>query len=154
MPSAALRRRYPARISEVLGVTDRPGLFDVIAQKMDWLSQRQRVLSQNVANADTPGYLPSDLKEGPFERMVRGQVALVQPRRTDAQHLTPASGAGTDRHRAYEPKERYETAPSGNAVVLEEQLVKVQQTQIDYQTMTNLYSKHLRMFSTALGRGG
>ena len=138
---------------EVLSVAERPGLFDIMARKMDWLAQRQKVLSENVANADTPGFAPKDLREGPFERMVRGQLAVLQPRRTDPQHMTPASvvGGGTREH---EPRERYETAPSGNAVVLEEQLVKVQQTQIDYQTMTNLYSKHLRMYSMSLGRGG
>lgn len=133
---------------------DRPGLFDVIAKKMDWLSQRQKVLAQNVANADTPGYLPQDLREGPFERMVRGKLRIVEPQRTDPQHMTAAHGAGSGKPREFEPRERYETAPSGNAVVLEEQLVKVQQTQIDYQTMTNLYTKHMRMFTTALGRGG
>ncbi len=135
-------------------MAERPGLFDVIARKMDWLSQRQKVLAANVANADTPGFAPRDLREGPFERMVRGQLAVVQPRRTDAQHLTPAGAGGKGEAREFEPRERYETAPSGNAVVLEEQLVKVQQTQVDYQTMTNLYSKHLRMYATALGRGG
>ncbi|WP_235830219.1 flagellar basal body rod protein FlgB [Algihabitans albus] len=134
-------------------MAERPGLFDVIARKMDWLAQRQKVLSENVANADTPGFAAKDLREGPFERMIRGQLAIVQPRRTDPEHLTPAS-TGNGQAREHKPRDRYETAPSGNAVVLEEQLVKVQQTQIDYQTMTNLYSKHLRMFSTALGRGG
>jgi flagellar basal-body rod protein FlgB len=38
--------------------------------------------------------------------------------------------------------------------VLEEQLVKVAETQMDYQTMTNLYRKHMQMFRIALGRGG
>ncbi|OAB58008.1 hypothetical protein AY599_12045 [Leptolyngbya valderiana BDU 20041] len=141
------------RDAEEPAVAERPGLFDVIARKMDWLSQRQRVLADNVANADTPDYAPQDLKEGPFERLVRGKLAVLEPRRTDAEHLTAASGAAQGEARAFEPRDRYETAPSGNAVVLEEQLVKVQQTQLDYQTMTNLYSKHLRMFSMALGRG-
>ncbi|WP_421709138.1 flagellar basal body rod protein FlgB [Algihabitans sp.] len=134
-------------------MAERPGLFDVMARKMDWLAQRQKVLSENVANADTPGFKPRDLREGPFERMIRGQLAILQPRRTNPEHMTPASAADGPA-REHQPRERYETAPSGNAVVLEEQLVKVQQTQVDYQTMTNLYSKHLRMYSTALGRGG
>ena len=38
-------------------------------------------------------------------------------------------------------------------MVIEEQLVKVGQTQIDYQAMSNLYRKHLRMIRTALGQG-
>ena len=31
-------------------------LFGMIKDRMHWLTERQRVLSQNVANADTPGY--------------------------------------------------------------------------------------------------
>ena len=50
-------------------------------------------------------------------------------------------------------KQTYETAPSGNAVILEEQLIKVAKTQDDYQTMANLYRKHMDMFRLAV-RGG
>ena len=31
-------------------------IFDVLARRMGWLGQRQEVLAQNIANADTPGY--------------------------------------------------------------------------------------------------
>ncbi len=39
-------------------------------------------------------------------------------------------------------------------MVLEQQLVSVAETQMDFQMMTSLYRKHLDMFRTALGRGG
>ena len=44
----------------------------------------------------------------------------------------------------------WETSPSGNAVVIEEQLLKVSKTQLDYEAMANLYRKHMDMFRTAL----
>ncbi len=50
-------------------------LFQAIAKRMSWLGQRQNVLSQNVANADTPNYVPQDLKEGPFARQLQQRLA-------------------------------------------------------------------------------
>ena len=36
------------------------GVFKLMAKKMDWLTQRQEVLAQNVANVDTPKFKPDD----------------------------------------------------------------------------------------------
>ena len=131
----------------------RLSIFEVIARRMDWLGQRQTVLAQNVANADTPGYEPQDMKDGPFGRLLARKLAPVAPASTHPSHLqgqapVPRPGESEDQ------RDRFETAPSGNAVVLEEQLVKVAETQMAYQTMTNLYRKHLGMIRTSLGRGG
>ena len=43
-------------------------IFQALVRRMQWLGQRQNVLAQNIANTDTPGYRPQDLKHGPFER--------------------------------------------------------------------------------------
>ena len=37
-------------------------VFRLTNSKMGWLSERQTVLAQNIANADTPGYKAKDLK--------------------------------------------------------------------------------------------
>ena len=37
-------------------------LLSMLKDRMSWLSARQSVLSQNVANADSPGYTAHDLK--------------------------------------------------------------------------------------------
>ena len=39
----------------------RTPLYAMITQRMGWLTERQRVISQNVANADTPGYQARDV---------------------------------------------------------------------------------------------
>jgi len=124
-------------------------LFQVIAKRMDWLGQRQTVLAENIANADTPEYAPQDLSERDFRRVLRGQMARVDPVATDAAHLRgTASEPGAAR--TYRVEAPYETSPSGNAVILEEQLIKVGETQTNYQMMTNLYRKHMEMFRMAL----
>jgi flagellar basal-body rod protein FlgB len=130
----------------------KPGIFSLLGKRMDWLGQRQKVLAQNIANADTPDYAPRDLKPQEFRRMVERQfTALLKPAATQAGHIQTSTLRADDR--AVEQKDRYETAPSGNAVVVEEQLIKVAQTQNDYNAITNLYKKQVAMMKMAL-RGG
>lgn len=126
-------------------------LFQAFARKMDWLGQRQAVLSQNIANADTPDFKPQDMKAGAFARLLARRVDPVTPAVTHTSHISPAA-QGDPGFRSGDKGTRYETAPSGNAVVLEEQLIKVGQTQMDHQLMNNLYRKHVQMIRAALGR--
>lgn len=128
-------------------------IFEAIGRKMAWLGQRQSLLARNIANADTPDYRPLDLKEGPFARTLERTGRSVRPEGTHPLHLRgAASGAGTAKQS--EQERTYEVAPSGNSVVLEEQMIKVGQTQMDYQMLTNLYRRHMSMIRTALGRNG
>lgn len=135
------------------------GLFKLIHKKMDWLTQRQEVLSENVANADTPGYKPRDLVPFSFKSAVReSSTQGVHLARTDTAHI---AGEGTSSRRVNDWSQRslkdrknYETSPSGNSVVLEEQMTKVAETSMDYQMVTNLYKKHVGMIKAALGRPG
>jgi flagellar basal-body rod protein FlgB len=120
---------------------------------MSWLSQRQAVLSQNIANADTPDYRPKDLRAADFTRLVEGlarqpdRLAMAQTARA---HLngTPVAWVGLA---ARAQPSVYEVAPDGNAVVLEEQALKAAQTALDYQLTSNLYRKYLGMVRIALG---
>jgi flagellar basal-body rod protein FlgB len=107
------------------------------------------VLAKNIVNVDTPEYAPRDLSMRRFCRVLRGQMTRVDPVATDAAHLRgTASEPGAAR--TYRVETPYETSPSGNAVILEEQLIKIGETQTNYQMMTNLYRKHMEMFRMAL----
>ena len=46
------------------------GLFQAMSAKMNYLAERQKVISQNVANADTPGYTSQDLKKVDFGKII------------------------------------------------------------------------------------
>jgi len=127
----------------------KPGLFSLLSKRMDWLGQRQKVLAQNIANADTPEYVPHDLKPQDFRRLVERQsTGMLQPTATQAGHIQTSSLRSDNR--GIEEKAPYESAPSGNSVVLEEQLIKVAQTQNDYNAITNLYKKQVAMVKMAL----
>ena len=125
-------------------------VFAAITQRMTWLVQRQKVLAQNVANSDTPGFRPKDLKEVSFADMV-GTGRRLKMNATSGKHINPRTGTGVE-FRAEVQQETYGISPTGNAVVVEEQMLKVAETRIDYEVMATLYKKHIEMIRTALGR--
>jgi flagellar basal-body rod protein FlgB len=128
-------------------------LLGMLRERMSWLNARQDVLSQNVANADSPGYMARDLKPMAFDEMLKrlnggaGPTALAT---TDPHHITLPVGQATDYAGADAPDT--EANPTGNTVSLEEEMIKVSDTQAQYQAATNLYAKALSMMRTAIGQ--
>lgn len=118
---------------------------------MGYLSQRQKVLSQNIANANTPGYRPSDLKNVDFGSILGNLTnqAKLSPVETSPMHM-PAAGA-TVNGKPRDQKTSYEISPVGNGVSLEEQMVKENQTMMDYNLMTSLYQKNKTLLKIAIG---
>ena len=60
-------------------------LFSMLKGRLTYLNQRQQLIGQNVANPDTPGYMPHDLKaftveKGPAGILVIHQLAGFRPR--------------------------------------------------------------------------
>ena len=126
-------------------------LFGVIKKRMAWHGQRQEILSQNIANADTPKFSPKDLKPFKFREMIRRETMQVNMDTSESGHL------GGRRKRLLDfatSKERrpFETAPAGNAVVLEEQSAKLNENAIGHRLTSELYRKHLTMIKTAIGK--
>src|SRR4051812_4834834 len=104
-------------------VADFP-LFSMLKQRMTWLNQRQDVLSQNVANADTPHYVARDLKPLDFDQILGGAgQSGTSMMTTNARHISLSqSHAGK-----FEDHETPDQAfnPNGNAVALEVEMIKV-----------------------------
>lgn len=128
------------------------GIVSFLKTKMNWHQARQKVLAHNVAHADTPDFKPSDLK--PLRSkpaLAAAGLAPVAAARTDPVHFAAALSAGDERFGARDRK-GWEMTPAGNAVVLEEQMMKVSANQFDYQLASTLYSRSLGMLRTALGR--
>jgi len=125
-------------------------IFAMMTKRMGWLTKRQEILAQNIANADTPGYRPNDLRPQKFRDLLHRTGPGLKLSKTSAGHIEQQRR--NIQFRAEQEKEPYETAPDGNAVVVEEQLMKVSETQGNYRLATNLYAKHVRMFKIALGK--
>jgi flagellar basal-body rod protein FlgB len=71
---------------------------------------------------------------------------------TDPRHFRVAAG-GTDSFATAEAQ-IFEVTPSGNAVTLEDEMMKVTSNQLDYQAATTLYARSIKLIRTALGRAG
>ena len=120
------------------------GIFNLAERRLAWIDRRQGLLAQNIANADTPGYGAKDLV--PFAQTLT--QALPELAITNPLHIAGMAGSGrTDPH--LRPSQR---APDGNAVSMEDQLIKVADTDGAQQLVTNLYHKYLGLFRTALGK--
>jgi flagellar basal-body rod protein FlgB len=125
-------------------------LFAAMKAKFAWLTQRQDVLAQNIANADSPGYRARDLKSFDFKKFVRGQQNHFKMAATNPSHIDGRGRVGE--FSAGEVRSPYETAPAGNSVILEEQMHKINENSATHKLISELYKKQLGLFRTALGR--
>ena len=125
-------------------------LFKMAMTRMDWASQRQRVLSQNISNADTPLYRPKDINALNFKQVLRGEMAPhVQVAMTNPNHLK-GTIPEQDKFRDIGQRKTFEASPDGNQVVVEEQMQKVSDTRGAYDTAVTLMQANLKMLSIAV----
>jgi flagellar basal-body rod protein FlgB len=129
-------------------------VFALMKARLQMLGERQKVIAENVANVSTPGYVPSDIDSEAFaatlQRMTgRGQGA---PGRTTMIATNPAhmaaprpSAPGVITLSAPDS----ETTLDGNSVVVEEQMMKIAETRMDFETMVGLYQKSLGLLRLA-----
>lgn len=135
-----------------MSVQDAP-ILGLLRETLGYLTQRQKVLAENVANANTPGYVPRDINESAFESALARTMGSGSDRSmsvTSARHMT--SDRGGDRtYMSLSPEAApdSETTIDGNAVVLEEQMSKVVDTQMRYETVVGLYQKSLGLIRMA-----
>ena len=128
-------------------------LLDVLRERMGWLSARQSLLSQNVANSDTPAYAARDLKPLDFEKLLRGtQVTAPGLALTDPRHIPIPANSATSY--AEQPGGDSSIDVTGNSVSVEEEMMKVADTQAQYQAATDIYAKAIGMMRTAIDRSG
>jgi flagellar basal-body rod protein FlgB len=134
-----------------MNFTDVP-LFGMLRERMSWLNSRQNLLSQNVANADAPGYTAKDLKPLDFEAMLKS--TSPNPFNTTLAVTNPRDIAPANENAQFQDVESddAQATSTGNTVSLEEEMMKVADTQAQYQAATSLYSKAIGMFHTAIGQ--
>ena len=131
-----------------MAISDLP-IFSMLRTRMHWHQERQRVLAENVANADTPNFRSRDLAPLDFGKQVQQASGQLQLALTSPQHLSGPSAVGQF---SAERQGKYDVKPGGNAVNLEDEMMKVASNQMDYQAAISLYSRSMGLFRTALGK--
>jgi flagellar basal-body rod protein FlgB len=135
-----------------MAITDIP-ILSMLRTRLQWAQERQRVLAENVANADTPRYRARDLAPLKFEapgEVSPATVSSVTLATTAPGHMS-GFGASPPQFKT-ESKGNYEVRPTGNAVSLEDEMMKVAANQMDYQAATAVYTRSLSLIKTALGK--
>jgi flagellar basal-body rod protein FlgB len=127
-------------------------IFSMLRTRMQWHQERQRLLAENVANADTPGFQPRDLAPPKFDQQapLAAGVTLV---RTSAAHLAGLGNAAAALFKS-EPETNPQIQPGGNGVSLEDEMMKVAANQMDYQAAAAIYERSLGLIKIALDNGG
>lgn len=123
-------------------------LLSLLKVKMAYHAENQDHLARNIANADTPGFQPSELRELDFERLAMIESRKLHMRATSAFHMEPKESVG--QFREEKDRETFETTPVKNRVALDEQMAKVAYNNHEYMLATNLYRKTTNLFRIAV----
>lgn len=132
-----------------MSLLDQP-FFQTLRTRLGQLGERQKLIAENIANASTPGYRPRDIDATAFQRAVAsatradGQLTMA---RTQPGHMPTAKPAQGGVKVTTTPGS--ETTLDGNAVVLEDEMIKAAQTRQDYETSIALYQKGLALLRLA-----
>ncbi|MBP2157564.1 MULTISPECIES: flagellar basal body rod protein FlgB [Asticcacaulis] len=124
--------------------------LDALQTRMGWLSGRQKLVAENVANASTPGYKPRDLAAQNFDTLMKGQAeggGKLGMATTNAAHLQ-IEGFKPNSAREVTALDS-ETTMDGNSVVLEEQMLKMAESRMQFDAAVGFYQKSLAMVRMA-----
>ncbi|MFC6490359.1 flagellar basal body rod protein FlgB [Nitratireductor sp. GCM10026969] len=118
-------------------------LFDLATQQARWLSVRQTAVSGNIANINTPGYKALDVE--PFESVLDNTKVAME-----ATHAVHQKTGATPSSILVEAQEDPKLLPSGNSVVLEDELIKAGEVRRAFELNTAIVkSFHRMMMMTA-----
>lgn len=136
-----------------------PALIAGIGREMKHLAERQRVIAQNIANSETPGFKAREVEAPDFSALLAktgssGGVRIGKPSVTITSGMAALGARAPSMNHVILDKDISETKPDGNNVTIEDQLLKMGQLQADFTAMTNLYRKQQALLKSALGRGG
>jgi flagellar basal-body rod protein FlgB len=130
-------------------MSDAIPLFTALTNRLHYLSDRQQVIAQNVANADTPGFTPKDLKPFslPGQGGAQGGLAPLTPTLTSPMHMTAPTATASGSKPVDSPDS--ETTLNGNSVVLEDEMMKMTDARMNYDAAVTFYQQASTLLTTA-----
>jgi flagellar basal-body rod protein FlgB len=130
-------------------------LFSMLRGRLSYLNQRQQVVAQNIANADTPNYTPRDLNGFSFQTHMANQPAVGSSSiGGSTPHMlktaTSADGVSPGKPWKVQRAPDSETTLDGNQVVLEDQMMKMSEARMNYDAAITFYQKSLGLIRMAV----
>ena len=136
-------------------------LFNMLRGRMGYLSERQKLIAENVANTDTARYTPNDLKPFSFDATMQAQKMAQAGgggstmAATQAGHMAPKNerkSLGAQYKSMKSPDS--ETTMNGNSVVLEDEMIKMSEARMNYDAAISFYQKSMNLLRMAARRPG
>jgi flagellar basal-body rod protein FlgB len=121
------------------------GNIPVVEKSLHGLTARQRAISENVANADTPGYKRLEVSfEGSLAKAIKGAKPQAEDGELDlktssGRHFSLGPNASADQVQAAMAQVTDETFRNDrNDVDVESEMAKLAETNVRYNTMATL----------------
>jgi len=116
-----------------------------IAQALNWNIKRQKIISANIANRDTPRYKAMDLD---FQKMMEGifENTGMTLERTDKAHFPTSQGGGSPVFVVKNGEIRLD----GNTVDLSKEVAHMVENSLLYQTLAKSLKHHFQMINSAI----
>jgi flagellar basal-body rod protein FlgB len=127
---------FPDKITNLLG--------RALALRLD----RMHLLASNITNADTPGYLPVDMR---FQEVLGRELDARELARTSEGHL-PTVDSAKEAALFYDPAGM--PGLDGNAVSLDREVAKLAENTVQYNATSQALQKKLAMLRYAVNDGG
>lgn len=122
---------------------------------------RQKVIANNIANADTPNYQARKLDEPNFSAVLGavnagafGHLTVIKPRINFPGEFEELGSRAARDQGAQIDQNVSETKPNGNTVNLEQQLIALGKTQSEYAELSSILRKQIGLYRIALGHPG
>lgn len=119
-------------------------LSQALQAKMDFLIARQNVVSSNIANASTPGYIAKDLVYKPSTSANQGSKLKMVG--SNSKHLRASNGVSG--YKIVEDKRFIRN--DGNSVRMDQQMLNMAQIQQEYTLATRLFTKQMGLQKLAI----
>jgi len=125
---------------------DLPAVMALAMSRSAHAGDRQALIAVNIANADTPGYVPRDLAPFDPDALAGPEAAM---RATRPGHILAPGGIAPAAAARPMPDER---APNGNAVSLEAQMAKAAEVRRGHDLAMAVYSASAGILRGVIGR--
>jgi len=122
-------------------------LVDLVTKGLDAASLRHKVLSNNLANANTPGFRRSDVD---FSNLFEQSVSMPV-RKTHPQHITISRRKISGIHIVQDTATAIRN--DGSNVDADREMILLLENQLHYQAMADVITRNLGFLRLVIGEG-
>jgi len=116
--------------------------FEELAEQINYLAEKDMVISKNIANANTPDYLPKKIEKNLYSNGLSLNL-------TNDMHISFVSSGGFN----LSNDDILELKPNGNAVTVEAELAKKSENSLKLKELASLFHKNKSLLQIALSAG-